>query len=250
MADGDYQSSGFFRRLTDLGRAPEGRRRGAGVWIRRRLVVGLLVIFPLVITVFFARFIFELLDRWFRPISRQIFGVPVPGIGFMIFVLLLFLLGVLATNVLGGRLLVVFERWLARLPLLSPIYQGARQITEAIQVRGTTEFRKVVLLTFPGPGMRSVGFVTREFPYPTAFCDEPCSLVFVPTTPNPTTGFLVALPQRELVTLDISVEEGVKLLISGGLLVPHRLLDLGGLTPPGTAVAHQDERPADPPGNH
>lgn len=224
MGNRDDQVGGFFRRLTDSARASEGRRRGPAVWIRRRLVVGFLVVFPLVITIFFARFIFELLDRWFRPISRQLFGAPIPGIGFVIFVVVLFLLGVLATNVIGGRLLDSFERWLGRLPLLSPIYQGARQITEAIQVRGSTEFRKVVLVQFPGPGMHSVGFVTREFSRPTAFCAEPCSLVFVPTTPNPTSGFLVVLPQRELVTLDVTVEEGVKLLISGGLLVPPQLM--------------------------
>ncbi len=112
---------------------------------------------------------------------------------------------------------------MAGIPLLSPVYQGARQITEAIQIRGTTDFRKVVLLDFPRKGLRSVGFVTREFANPTAFCDEPSALVFVPTTPNPTTGFLVALPHRELQVLDITVEQGVKLLISGGLLTPEQL---------------------------
>ncbi len=248
MKERQDQPSGFFRRLADLGRVPDGRTRGVGVWIRRRFVVGFLVVFPLVITIFFARFIFELLDRWFRPISRELFGAPIPGVGFLIFVAALFVLGVLATNVIGGRMLNVFEQWLGRLPLLSPIYQGARQITEAIQVRGSTEFRKVVLFSFPGPGMQSVGFVTREFSSPTAFCTEPCSLVFVPTTPNPTSGFLVVVPQRDLVTLDVTVEEGVKLLISGGLLVPRRLLEVNAGAP-ATPVAPQGEPPADPPGS-
>jgi uncharacterized membrane protein len=224
MASQGTSDGGFFSRLA----APEpteGPRRRVTRWIRRRFAVGFLVALPLVITIFFARFIFGLLDSWFLPISERVFGVEIPGVGFMLFTLVLFALGILATNILGGRLLDFVERRITHIPLLSPIYQGTRQITEAIQIRGTTDFQKVVLLEFPRAGLKSVGFVTREFSYATAFCEEPCSLVFVPTTPNPTTGFLVALPHRELEVLDISVEQGVKLLISGGLLTPPQLLN-------------------------
>ncbi len=220
----ENQADGFFRRLAE--RQPDDGpiHSRAARWIRRRFAVGFLVVFPLVITLFFARFIFGLLDRWFLPISERLFGVEIPGIGFILFIIALFALGTLATNILGGRMLDFFEKKVAGIPLLSPIYQGARQITEAIQIRGTTDFRKVVLLDFPRQGMRSVGFVTREFSSPTVFSDQPSALVFVPTTPNPTTGFLVALPQSELEALDITVEQGVKLLISGGLLTPAQLL--------------------------
>ncbi len=220
----ENQAEGFFKRLAE--RQPDDGPLHSRVarWIRRRFAVGFLVVFPLVITLFFARFIFGLLDRWFLPISERLFGVEIPGIGFILFIVALFALGSLATNILGGRMLNSFEKRVAGIPLLSPIYQGARQITEAIQIRGTTDFRKVVLLDFPREGLRSVGFVTREFPDPTVFSDQPSALVFVPTTPNPTTGFLVALPQSELEVLDITVEQGVKLLISGGLLTPAQLL--------------------------
>ncbi len=224
MTETSNQNDGFYRRLAER-ESDEGPALGrVGRWVRRRFAVGFLVVLPMVITLFFARFIFRLLDEWFLPISERIFGVEVPGIGFVLFIIALFILGILATNMIGGRLLDFVERRVARIPLLSPVYQGARQITEAIQIRGTTDFRKVVLLDFPRDGLRSVGFVTREFSGPTAFCDEPSAMVFVPTTPNPTTGFLVALPQRELEVLDITVEQGVKLLISGGLLTPSQLL--------------------------
>ena len=241
----DEHSGGFFRRLAEPEQTAERRRRGVISWLRRRLAVGFLVAFPLVVTIFFAKFIFGLLDRWFLPISERLFGRPIPGIGFMLFMVALFVLGIVATNLLGGRLLNLFERWLSRVPMLSPIYQGARQITEAIQIRGSTDFRKVVLLDFPRAGMRSVGFVTREFGFATRYCPEPCALVFVPTTPNPTTGFLVAVPQRELQVLDITVEQGVKLLISGGLLTPPVLLQ----PPDGTSqrpLASTDLGPVDP----
>ena len=108
--------------------------------------------------------------------------------------------------------------------MLSPIYQGARQITEAIQMHDTAEFRRVVLLPFPNQNVRSIGFVTRDFRNPTAFGDEATSLVFVPTTPNPTSGYLVVVKHADLTSMDMTVEEGVKLVISGGLLTPTRLL--------------------------
>jgi uncharacterized membrane protein len=219
----EVHESGFFRRLADLTRRGENRR-SFGRWIRTRLIVGFMVAFPLVVTIFFARFIFGLMDRWFRPISMRLFGEPMVGVGLAVSLLLLLLLGVAATNVLGARLFSFFEKKITGLPLLSPIYQGARQITEAIQLHDAAEFRRVVLLPFPNQNVRSMGFVTRDFRGATAFGEEPAALVFVPTTPNPTSGFLVAVKQSDLTTLDMSVEEGVKLVISGGLLVPTQLL--------------------------
>jgi uncharacterized membrane protein len=220
--DDQIQESGFFRRLSDIARRKENR--SIGRWIRTRLLVGFMVAFPLVVTIFFARFIFGLMDKWFRPISERIVGEPLVGVGAVVSLLMLFLLGVLATNVFGGRLLDYFEKKITGVPLLSPIYQGARQITEAIQITETAEFRRVVLLPFPNQNVRSLGFVTRDFRNPTAFGDEPTALVFVPTTPNPTSGYLVAAKQKDLTPLDIDVEEGVKLVISGGLVTPSRLL--------------------------
>jgi uncharacterized membrane protein len=224
MPQTDPQPTGFFRRLADAARPTEGRPRSFGSWLRRRFVVGFLVALPLVVTLFFARFLFQLFDRWFRPISRQLFEREIPGLGLLVVLLALLLVGIIATNVVGGRLLDFLERLLARVPLLSPIYQGARQITEAIQVSETAEFRKVVLLEFPCQGLTSIGFVTRELGYPTQLCPEPSYMVFVPTTPNPTTGFLVAVPKRSVTVLDVEVEEGVKMLISGGLLIPRAVL--------------------------
>ena len=228
--DDKIQESGFFKRLSDLTGRSE-HRQGIGRWIRSRLLVGFMVAFPLVVTIFFARFIFGLMDKWFRPISERIVGEPLVGVGLVVSLLLLLLLGVLATNVLGGRLLDYFEKKITGLPLLSPIYQGARQITEAIQLHETSEFRRVVLLPFPNQNVRSLGFVTRDFQSATAFGDESTALVFVPTTPNPTSGYLVVAKQKDLTALDISVEEGVKLVISGGLLTPTKLITGDQATP-------------------
>ena len=225
MADANRPPTGFYRSLAEPGRHPDGRRRGFGSWLRRRFVVGFLVALPLVVTLFFARFLFQLFDRWFRPVSHQLFGREIPGLGLLLVLAVMLLLGVIATNVVGGRLLAALERLFARVPLLSPIYQSARQVTEAIQISDTAKFRKVVLIEFPGPGLTSVGFVTSETGVPTSLFPEPAYLVFVPTTPNPTTGFLVTVPQRSVTVLDIPVEDGVKMVMSGGLVVPASLLE-------------------------
>jgi uncharacterized membrane protein len=228
--DDKIQESGFFRRLSDLAGRSENRQ-SVGRWIRTRLLVGFMVVFPLVVTIFFARFIFGLMDKWFRPISERLVGEQLVGVGLVVTLLVLFLVGVVSTNVLGGRLLGYFEKKITGLPLLSPIYQGARQITEAIQIHDTAEFRRVVLLPFPNQNVRSLGFVTRDFRAATAFGTEPTALVFVPTTPNPTSGYLVVAKQEDLNSLDMTVEEGVKLVISGGLLTPARLLSTNQAKP-------------------
>jgi len=222
--DSRGSDSGFFKRVVVTTRTDDTRQRGVLSWLRRRFVVGFLVALPLVVTLFFARFMFQLMDRWFRPISRQLFEREIPGLGLLLVILAMLVLGIVSANMIGGRLLGLFERLLARVPLLSPIYQGARQITEAIQIRETAEFRKVVLVEFPKSNLRSIGFVTREIGHPTRLCSAPCYMIFIPTTPNPTTGFLVATPKEEVEVLDITVEEGVKMLISGGLLIPSVLL--------------------------
>jgi len=225
MADANRPPTGFYRSLAEPGRHPDGRRRGFGSWLRRRFVVGFLVALPLVVTLFFARFLFQLFDHWFRPFSHQLFGREVPGFGLLLVLIAMLLLGVIATNVIGGRLLAAVERLMARVPLLSPIYKGARQVTEAIQIGEGAQFRKVVLIEFPGPGLTSIGFVTSEIGVPTRLCPEPAYLIFVPTTPNPTTGFLVTVPKRSVTVLDIPVEDGIKMVMSGGLVVPHSLIE-------------------------
>jgi uncharacterized membrane protein len=224
MPDTGRRPPTFYHRLAEPSGHSNVRKRSFGSWLRRRFVVGFLVALPLVVTLFFARFLFQLLDRWFRPISHQLFGREVPGLGLLLVLVAMLLLGVIATNVVGGRLLAFLERLMARVPLLSPIYQSARQVTEAIQIGDTAKFRKVVLIEFPGPGLTSVGFVTSETGVPTWLCPEPAYLVFVPTTPNPTTGFLVTVPKRSVKVLDVPIEDGVKMVMSGGLLVPQSLL--------------------------
>lgn len=190
----------------------------SGHFLRSSFVTGLVTAFPLLITLFLGRFAFDLLDRWADPISVFAFGRVVPGFGLAIFVVLIFLLGVIARNVVGRRILSFGERLFARIPVLRPIYLGAREVTRAFSAERTKSFRRVVLIPFPYADVRAVGFVTGEFTEPGP--DGPVKLVsvFMPTTPNPTTGFYLVYPESVIRDTSLSVEEGVRLVISGGLV--------------------------------
>lgn len=133
----DPTASTFFGRLQELRRRTDERSRPLAQRIGNRFAVGLLVAFPLVITILIARVVFNILDTWFRPISRRLFDYEIFGLGMLISVLFLLLLGFLATNVFGSRLLHFFERRIAKVPLLSPIYLGGGQPTAFPPAEGT-----------------------------------------------------------------------------------------------------------------
>ncbi len=186
--------------------------------LRARFVTGLLVAFPLVVTMFFGRFLFDLIDRWADPISRQLFDRVVPGFGAAIFVVGIFLLGVLAHNVLGRRVLQWGERIFARIPVLRAVYSGTREVTKAFASNRSRNFRRVVLVPFPTGDVWGVAFVTGEFDEITPEGPRRVVTVFMPTTPNPTTGFFLVYPAASVKETSLSVEEALRMVISGGLV--------------------------------
>lgn len=200
-------------------RFPEpGKRHGFLGFLRNRLFTGLLVAFPLVVTVFFGRFLFDLVDRWADPISMYVFERRMPGIGAALFVVLIFVLGVLAHNVLGRRVLRIGDRLFARIPILRSIYLGTREVTRAFAGERTKSFRRVVLVPFPYQGVWSMAFVTGEFEEATPAGPRRLVSVFMPTTPNPTTGFFLVYPEASLKPTNLTVEEALRMVISGGLV--------------------------------
>lgn len=197
---------------------PTGKRFTVGGFLRSRFLTGLVVAFPLVFTLFLGRFLFDLIDRWADPISRELFGRVVPGVGAAVFLLVIFCLGILGHNVLGRRVLKLGDRILERVPVLRPVYKGAREVTRAFGRDRTKGFRRVVLIPFPGPGVWSIGFLTGEFEAATEGGSEPMCAVFMPTTPNPTTGFYMIYPRSTVRDTTLSVEEAIRMVISGGLV--------------------------------
>ena len=211
------------------------RPTGIGAWFRSRMVTGLLVAFPVVITLFFARFLFNLLDRWSYPISSYLFGRPVPGAGAALALILIFVLGLLSHSVVGRRLLRFGEKLVDRVPVVRAVYGGAREITRAFGSDPGRNFRRVVLVPFPHADVLSIAFLTGEFDIETVTGQQRVVTVFMPTTPNPTTGFYLLFPATSIQNVNLSVDEAMRLVISGGLLAPEarRLL----------ATPHRDARP-------
>jgi len=207
--------------------------------LRGHFLTGLVIILPLVITVWMLRILFGMVHGASTPFIMKILRllglslVDDPGfstylaplIGVTATLLLVLLVGLLTTNLLGRRIVKEFDRLMLRIPLIKPIYGAARQLLDALN-RKTDTFQRVVAVEYPRPGVFTIGFVAREDTTLRSSDDRKAmsgyTLVFLPTTPNPTSGWLAALPERDVVPLDMTVEEGIKTIVSGGLVVPPR----------------------------
>ncbi len=203
-----------------LRRPNPGQKQTPMGYLRSRLITGTLVAFPVVVTLFFARFIFNLLDRWVDPIMIRLFERQFVGVGAAVAVVLVFILGMLAHNVLGRRLIRFGDRVVSRIPVISAIYTGAREVTKAFSGDRTKNFRRVVLVPFAHAEAYVAAFVTAEFDAEGPLGRERMVAVFLPTTPNPTTGFYLVYPARLVRNTSLSIEEAARMVISGGLVAP------------------------------
>ena len=203
-----------------LMRPEPGKKQTAVGYLRSRFLTGLLIGFPLVVTVFFARFLFNLLDRWSYPITTKLVGYPLRGVGASLAVVLLFLLGMLAHNVIGRRILRFGEHLIERVPVLRSIYVGTREVTRAFGSDRARSFRRVVLIPYPLEGSWCLAFVTSEFDQETPNGPRRMISVFMPSTPNPTTGFYLIYPWDRVRSTNLTIEEAARLVISGGILAP------------------------------
>ena len=203
--------------------------------IRARLARGLLLVLPLLITVWLLRFLFGLINDNITPwvvLLIRASGVPdldrlptrmvVPVIGLVLTTLFIYLLGLLAGNLASRRIWSWIETGILRIPLVKGIYGAARQLLDALSVTSRGKFSKVVLVEYPRPGLWTIGFVTNDAEHRVgrAGSASPSVAVFLPTTPNPTSGWVVLVPREDLMVLNVSVEEGIKLVVSGGIVMP------------------------------
>lgn len=195
---------------------------------QRLLLAGLVVLVPVTLTAYILYQLFRLLDGIFAPLIVKIAGTHVPGIGVLLTLLVVLLLGWLSTNVLGRRLIYLGERLVARVPIGRSVYSASKSVLEILSQRQADAFKRVVLIEYPRKGIFSLAFVTSRAYWPRLHPDlADARLVFLPTTPNPTSGYLLVVPLAEIIDLPITVEEGVRLVISGGILLP-RSGGLGG----------------------
>lgn len=188
---------------------------------KARMASGLVVLIPLVVTVAVIRFLFNFTSGILLPIVDPAVDNWPSGaraaLSFGILIVVIYLLGLIAANIVGRRALAVGESVVLRVPFVKVIYSVSKQVVAAFQGQQSKAFKSVVFIEFPRPGMRAVGFMTGEVRM------EDGSLwntVFVPTTPNPTTGFLQLVPVANVVRTDYTVEEGIKMIMSLGALAP------------------------------
>ncbi len=193
---------------------------------RKWFITGLIVLLPIIGTLMVINWLINLSDKLLALLPeayqpQAIVGFHVPGIGAVFAVLVVMIIGMLATNFFGKRLLAWFDALLARVPVVRSVYGAIKQLMEAVLGSRANAFRKVVLVSFPQEGQWSIGFVTgpARLPLPT---EQVAGLVavFVPTTPNPTSGWLLFVKEDELRVLPMSVEDGMKMVVSGGMLSP------------------------------
>jgi uncharacterized membrane protein len=200
------------------------RRGRAG--LRRYLIAGVLVWLPVLATVWVLGFIIDLMDRtlWLLPDAvrpKQLLGFDIPGLGIVFAFLVLFFTGLAVTNLLGRQLVGWWEDLMQRIPLVRSIYGGVRSFTETVLSKSGSSFRKVVMIEYPRKGMWSIGFITADdIPEISAKTGVTQVCVYVPTTPNPTSGLTVMLPRDQIVELDMSVDAAMKMIVTLGVVVP------------------------------
>lgn len=185
---------------------------------------------PLAITIIVFKFLFEFLDNLLGPvvvlaIKNTGFNIPedfaVPGLGVATTVILVFSIGLITTNYIGRKMWAAGEFILAHIPVIRSVYSGAKQVIETFATGNAQAFRKVILLEYPRKGLYTLAFITGATSAETIEKTEGEFVnIYVPTTPNPTSGFMLMLPKEEVVELEMSVEDGLKMIISGGVVTP------------------------------
>ena len=201
--------------------------------LRRYLVTGLIVIAPVFITVAVLLWLFNTLDAILGRYLEDVLGRRLPGLGVVALLLLLLLIGWVSQKALGQRAVATGNRLMSRLPLIRKIYNASAQIVGSVLDREEKLFQACALIEYPSPGTYSLVFVTAQAPARVSeHLGEPATSVFLPTVPNPTTGYLLILPARRVHRLDISVEEGFKLVLSAGVAVPERYRTGSSARPP------------------
>lgn len=193
--------------------------------LRRYFLTGLLLFLPLFITVYLLLIIFKFIDGIFGGLInsylRSNFGFFIPGLGFILGILIVLASGFIASHFLGKKILPALEKWFLKLPGVRQIYPSTKEIVGFLFSKDRAAFKKVVLVEYPSKGIWSVGLVTNEcFREAQEKTGQELLHILIPTTPSPWSGFLVLIPKKDIKFLDMSVEDGLKLIISGGILKP------------------------------
>jgi len=201
------------------------KHEGKFLRVRRYFLSGILIVLPIFITLYFLVFIFNFIDNaWGKILNFYIkkhLGFAIPGLGIVLGLVTIFIVGFLATNFFGKKLFLSIEHWFLKLPFIKPVYNPAKQIVSSFMSKEKPTFKKVCLVEYPSKGIWSMGFITNEsFASAEKAAGEEMYHILIATTPSPFTGFMVLMPKKDVKILDISIEQGIKLIVTGGIVKP------------------------------
>ena len=205
--------------------------------IRRYLVAGILVWVPLGVTFLVLRFAVNVMDKTLAILPRQyqpeqLLGFHIPGLGVILTAIVLLLTGALAANFIGRKVVGGWESLMHRIPIVRSIYGGAKNFAEVVFGDGNDSFKNVLLIEYPRKGIYCLAFQTSlDLGEVQDKTGEEVVCCFVPTTPNPTSGFVIMVPRKEVRILDMTVDEALKMVISLGVVVPRWKKDPTGELP-------------------
>jgi uncharacterized membrane protein len=198
--------------------------------LRRYIVAGLLVWLPLAVTYQLLKFVVGQMDGWLDKAFAllppdyhpdQLLGISIPGLGVIFTILLLVLTGMFAANIVGRAFVAGWESLLDRIPIVRPIYSAVKRFAELVFSDNSQSFKNVLLIEYPRKGLYSLAFQTSsELGEVQGRTGGEVVCTFVPTTPNPTSGFIIIVPRKDVVVLDMEVDEALKMIISLGVVVP------------------------------
>jgi uncharacterized membrane protein len=209
--------------------------------VRRYLMSGLLVWLPILATVLVIRFILDLMDHTLlvlppslRP--QALIGVNIPGLGAVLAVVLLVATGMLVSNFIGRTVMNFWDDLLNRIPFVRAVYGGVKSFSTTILTNKGSSFKKVLLIQYPSDRVWSIGFQTADdIPVISSQLDEPHVCVFIPTTPNPTSGFIALVARSRIIELDMSVDAALKMIVTLGVVAPTTTGSYPAIVPPVTA---------------
>ena len=198
-----------------------------GVHLRNKVMAGVLIIVPALVTYLVLRFLFEAIDDFLPPAVRRTLNIEFPGAGFIATLILLYLIGVFGAN-FAGRRVVALAHWVfSRLPIIQNIYKPSQQLIQALSGVNSGSFKRVVVVDYPREGLKFLGFVTGQLETTggVRFLN-----VYVPTSPTPQSGWLMLVKEEEVIDTNLTIEQAMQMILSGGLVGPSTL-KMGKNTP-------------------
>ncbi len=186
---------------------------------KSKIFAGIAAIFPIYITYIVLKFMLDILGQMSLPVLRSVGLDEIPGLGIVLTLVLIYLLGIFVTNFLGNKLFNLGERILTKVPIVNTIYSTLKQITDTFTGNTADAFQGAVYIQYPRVGLWTMAFISGESMTEKG---QRHYHLFVPTTPNPTSGFFLMIPAKDTIPTGMSVEEGLKTIISGGMLAPEK----------------------------